>query len=118
LLKRDNILSVAPLSERPFVASRNPLVKARSEQRAKTIGVRLVVKPAPGLTGEWLQTLANCDRKLPPEEHAVAIQCPFELANSSANVVSLGDAFAIDVTSNDPAIVEEATRRAEALAAQ
>lgn len=116
LLKRDNIVSIAPLSERPLVAKRNPLATARAEERAKRVGVRVVVKAAPGLTGEWLQTLANCDRHLPPENHAEAIQCPFELANTRANVVSLGEAFAIDVTSSDPATVDEAIRRAEALA--
>lgn len=116
LLKRESIVSVAPLSERPLVAKRNPLAVARAEERAKRVGVRVVVKPAPGLTGEWLQTLANCDRTLPPEEHGGAFQCPFELANTRANVVSLGDAFAIEVTSSDPATVEEVIRRAEALA--
>lgn len=116
LLKRENIVAVAPLSERPLVAKRNPLATIRADERAKRVGVRIVVKPAPGLTGEWLQTLVNCDRSLPAEEHATAVQCPFELANTGASVVSLGDAFAIDVTSKNPATVDELIRRAEALA--
>lgn len=118
LLRRDNIVSVAPLSERLGHVHRNPLARMQEESKAKRVGVRVVLKPAPGLTGEWLQTLANCDRNLPPEEHAVAFQCPFELANTKAEVRSLGDSFAIDVTSSDPAIIDEATRRAEALAAR
>lgn len=115
LLKRENIVSVAPLSEQPFVARRTPLKDNMARAHAKLVGVRVVIKPAPGLTSEWLQLLANCDRKLPPEQHAVDIECPFELENTSASVVSMGDAFAIDVTSHDPGVVDEAIRRAVGL---
>lgn len=114
--RRDAIISITPLSERPFVARPSPLKAAKASQQAKLVGVRLVVKPAPGVTSEWLQLLANCDRNLPLHAHPAADECPFELADTTTSVRSLGDAFAVDIKSSDPAVAQETIRRAEALA--
>ena len=116
LLRQGAIISITPLSERPFVARRSPLKDAKASQQAKLVGVRLVVKPGPGVTGEWLQLLANCDRHLPLHAHPAQEDCPFELADTTTSVRSLGDAFAVDIKSSDPAVAQESIRRAEALA--
>ena len=77
----------------------------------------MVVKPAKGVTREWLQLLANCDRHLPLQHaHPAQEDCPFELADTTTSVRSLGDAFAVDIESSDPAVAQESIRRAEVLA--
>lgn len=119
LLQRQEITAVAPLKGKPFVARPTALKVAAAESRAKLQGARVVLRPGAGLTAEWLQLVASCDRSR-GEEAAPSPStplCPFELEGSSTTVMSTGDGFALDVVSDDPRVASEILRRARLLAA-
>lgn len=115
LLNRENVEAVEPLAEQPLVFRPTPLKTAAAEQKAKTVGVRIRMRPAFGLTAERLQLLATCDSmNVDPAAHDP--NCPFAVKGTSVTVRSTGTGFAVEVESADPATVEELLRRSQALA--
>jgi len=120
LLQAQGITSVTPLRDKPFVARPTALKVAAAEKRAKLQGARVVLRPSAGLTAEWLQLLANCDRAMGAEAapSSASPACPFELAQSSTTVRSTGDGFALDVVSDDPRVASEILERARSLTAE
>lgn len=118
LLDGNNIQSIATLKEEPFVARPSPLKTAAAEQKAKVIGVRVVWRPASGLTAERLSLLAHCDRHS-RETTLLATHepnCPFAVSGTSTTVTSTGMSFAADIIARDPEAVNEVVARANALA--
>jgi hypothetical protein len=81
-------------------------------------GGRAVFRAVPGMTAEWLQRLVNCHLA-----RAAAVgfampemsYCPLMLKGVTATTSSVGDGFAITVTSTDPATATEIWRRIQAL---
>lgn len=115
LLNRGNLESVEPLVEQPTVFRPSPLKKAAAEERARTIGVRIRMRPAFGLTAERLQLLASCDSSnVDPVEHDP--DCPFAVKGTSVTVRSTGVGFAVEIEATDAATVQELLRRSQALA--
>ncbi|HWA70713.1 MAG TPA: hypothetical protein VG937_00190 [Polyangiaceae bacterium] len=117
LLVRENIESVETLTKKPFVARPSPLKQAAAASQAKIIGVRMIVRPIPGLTAERLQLLVNCDRSSAERASSAAHEptCPFGLKGATTSVHSTGIGFAADIASDDPQVVREIIRRANAL---
>jgi len=117
LLRAQNITSVTPLKEKPFVARPSPLKVAAVASRAKLQGARIVLRPTAGMTAEWLQAIANCDRTMGGDgaSSSASPTCPFELDGASTTVRSTGDGFAVDVVSDDPQVAGEILTRAQSL---
>lgn len=113
-----NIESVETLKERPLVVRPSPLKTATGERAAKVVGVRVLLRPAAGITAERLELLANCDRATAQSETSTEhdSRCPFGVRGTSTTVSSTGMGFAADVAANDPDAAQELVRRAEALA--
>lgn len=118
LLDSKNIESVATIKEEPFVARPSPLKTAAAEQKAKVVGVRIVWRPASGITAERLSLLAHCDRHSPEPSLVAAHEpmCPFAVKGASTTVTSTGMAFAADIVARDPDALNEVVARARALA--
>ena len=118
LLDSKNIESVATIKEKPFVARPSPLKTAAAEHNAKVVGVRIVWRPASGITAERLSLLAHCDRHSPDPSFVATHEatCPFAVKGTSTTVTSTGMGFAADIIANDPEAVNEVVQRADALA--
>jgi hypothetical protein len=111
----------------PF-AHREDIVLAKPFQEESTIGKQRVAKlkgatvvfrAVPGLTAEWLQRVVDCHiARASVLGHDVPeiSYCPLALKNVSGKVSSVGDGFAVDVSSDDTATAQEILRRARALA--
>jgi hypothetical protein len=84
-------------------------------------GARAVFRAVPGLTAEWLQRVVDCHRA-----RAAAMgfnmsgmeYCPLMLKDVTAEVTSVGNGFAVDVTSNDRDVAREILRRMQAAKAR
>ncbi len=109
---REDIASVTPLEDS------KPVGKGKS---VKTVGVTVKFKAVPGLTQEWLQRVVNCHiaraasvgHKMPEMPY-----CPLVPKGVTANVVSAGDGFNVEIRSNDPAGADEVVKRAQSLVAR
>lgn len=119
LAERDR--DTSPFYHREDIASVSKIDRQvpRGKAQIEVIrGARAVFRAVPGLTSEWLQRLVNCHRA-----RAAAVgydmkgmeYCPLALKGVTAVVSSTGDGFAVDVTSDDPAVAAEAWRRVSAL---
>lgn len=106
---REDITSVSVLEE--------PVQTGRAAA-TKTIGAKIEFRATEGMTAEWLQRVVDCHlaraaalgHNMPEMEY-----CPLVPKDVKATVVSTGNGFAVSVTSNDPATVQEIIRRAESL---
>lgn len=118
LLRPQEIVSVTALKDKPFIARPSALKVAAAESRAKLQGARVVLRPRAGLTAEWLQLMANCDRAIVAEAplSSSGPACPLELDQSRTTVRSTGDGFALDIVSDDPRVASEILERAQSLA--
>ena len=86
----------------------------------RTVGATVVVNAVPGLTQEWLQRVVNChlarnaavghDMKEMPN-------CPLVPRGAQATVRSTGDAFAVDIRSDNAEGGKEIWQRAQKLSA-
>lgn len=104
LLERRNVLGVAEVFRQVQRVSND------GERVMKLTGVRILYRPARGLSAEWLRVLATCDEMpLGASQHS---DCPFELLSTSVEVRSTGAAFAVDLFSDDTRTAEEVVRRA------
>ncbi|HKP64188.1 MAG TPA: hypothetical protein VJV78_45945 [Polyangiales bacterium] len=83
-------------------------------------GATVVFRATKGLTVEWLQRIVNCHlARNAALGHDVPEMpyCPLVPNGVQAKVRSVGDGFAVDVTSKDPATAAEIWRRANQLTA-
>lgn len=106
---REEIVSVAKVDK--------PVPQQTLDQSTVFVGGQAVFRATPGLTAEWLQRVVQCH-----QARAAAVgfdmpemsYCPLVLRGAQASVSSVGDGFAISVTSDDPATAAEIWRRIEA----
>ena len=106
---REDIESVAPLTE---------AVQAGKVTTQKEVGATVVFRALPGMTAEWLQRVVDCHvARASAVGHEVPEMsyCPLVLKGVKAKVASVGNGFAINVSSDDPTTAAEIKRRAQAL---
>jgi hypothetical protein len=107
---RDDIRSVQPLEDVQQVGKGTVSRKA---------GARVIFRANQGMTAEWLQRLVDCHlaraaaagHDMPEMDY-----CPLMLKGVTAQVSSVGDGFAVDLRSNDPATQDAIVKRVTALA--
>lgn len=80
-------------------------------------GAVVRVRPAPGVTREWLQAAVN-DHMGRMAATGPMGDCPLSVKGASADVSSTGDGFAITIHSKDRDAAQEILRRANMLAAR
>ena len=83
-------------------------------------GAEIVFAAVPGMTAEWLQRLVDCHiARNAAIGHARASEdmplCPLTLAGVRASVSSVSGGFAVAVTSEHDATVQEIVRRAQTM---
>jgi hypothetical protein len=107
---REDIQSVSDYSE---------AVKVGRSSSPKVVGATVVFRAVPGMTAEWLQRVVDCHlaraaavgHEMPEMDY-----CPLELKGAKAKVSSVGNGFAVNISSDDDATVQEIKKRAFALA--
>ena len=75
-------------------------------------GAVLRVRPARGLTAEWLTHILHCDAATP---HPAGSQCPLAVPGARLTVAPVGEFIAVWVRSDQPKQAEEIIRRANLL---
>jgi hypothetical protein len=109
LSNRQNVVAVGEIKPDDFL-----LGDSSPDPRS---GARVRVAAEPGVTAEWLQRLAECHiaqnaaRGYPQS----AVPSPLDVKGAAVQVSSVGDGFAVDVTSYDWKAGREILRRARAL---
>lgn len=81
-------------------------------------GARVSFRAVPGLTGEWLQRVVDCHLARNAVEGAsdtTMSYCPLAVPHVAAKVVSAGNGFSVEITSDNAESVREIVKRAEAL---
>ena len=81
-------------------------------------GARVAFRAVPGLTGEWLQRVVDCHlarNAVVGSADATMSYCPLAVPHATANVISTGKGFAVDITSDNPESIKEIIKRAQAL---
>ena len=89
-------------------------------EHERLTGAEIVFDARPGMTAEWLQRVVDCHLA---RNAAIGFDtasadmpyCPLAVRGARAQVTSVGDGFAVDVTADDPASVGEIVRRADLL---
>jgi hypothetical protein len=110
----------------PFAHTADIRSVAQLEQRSASYadtnaadgGATVVFRATPGLTAEWMQRIVNCHlarNAAVGHDMPEMPYCPLILRDVRAR--SVGDGFAVDVTSKDPATAAEIWRRAQQLTA-
>jgi hypothetical protein len=80
------------------------------------LGARVTFRAVPGMTGEWLQRVADCHLARNSVEGGTGMPfCPLAVPHTSATVTSTGAGFAVDITSYNADSVREIIKRASAL---
>jgi hypothetical protein len=114
-----NDLDQGPFARRDYIASVTPYRVTETDgkhSRTQLEGAVVTVRPAPGVTREWLQRTV--------EDHmgrmagAPMNDCPLSVAGAAADVSSTGDGFAIRIHSKDADAAQEILRRAGLLVAR
>jgi hypothetical protein len=81
------------------------------------VGARVVLAAGPGMTAEWLERIGQCHiaqnaaRGYPQG----AAPSPLDVTGAAVQVSTVGDGFAVDITSYDGKAGREILRRARAL---
>lgn len=108
-----------PFARRDYITSVQPYRVTETNLKhtwTKLEGAVVNVRPAPGVTREWLQHEV--------EDHMGRMagtpmnDCPLSVAGAAADVSSTGDGFAITIHSKDRDTAKEILRRASALVAR
>jgi hypothetical protein len=93
-------------------------VESLRTEAAVPVGARVVFRPIPGMTVEWLQRIVDCHlarNALLGTEAPEMDYCPLVLHNVTARVVQVWDGLAIDVRSNDPGVAVSILARVNTL---
>lgn len=102
------------------VAQLEPRSASYADTTAADGGATVVFRATPGLTSEWLQRILSCHlarNAAVGHDMPEMPYCPLVPRGVQAKVRSVGDGFAVDVTSKDPAAAAEIWRRAQHLTA-
>lgn len=114
-------IATSPFYHREDIAevSRVSRTVQRGRQTAtEEVGGRVVFRAVPGMTAEWLQRLVDCHlARAAAVGHSMPEMpyCPLVPKGVKATAVSVGDGFAVEMTSDDPASDAEVWRRVQAL---
>jgi hypothetical protein len=109
LTNRQEVVAVGEIKP-----ERSEVELLRPDPRA---GARVVLAAGPGVTAEWLERIGECHiaqnaaRGYPQG----AASSPLDVIGAAVNVSSMGDGFAVDITSYDLKAGREILRRARAL---
>lgn len=112
---------MTPFEHREDIASVKPIeedVKVKQDNVKRLKGAEIVFRAVPGMTAEWLQRSINCHMARAAAvgfDMAEMSDCPLMLKNIKATVASVGDGFAVRITSDDKATAEKILSRAQAL---
>lgn len=100
------------------VSQVNGSVQRGNTKAGQLEGGRAVFRAVPGLTAEWLQREVNCHLARAAAvgyDPAQMPYCPLQLKGVVAKVSSVGDGFAVEVTSDDATTAQEIWRRMQTL---
>jgi hypothetical protein len=79
-------------------------------------GARILLRAQPGMTAEWLQRIAQCHMaKVSVSAPVTLTTSPLDVKGALVSVQSMGDGFAVDITSTDFKVSKEILRRSRAL---
>ena len=79
-------------------------------------GARITFRAVPGMSGEWLQRVVDCHLARNAVVGGADMPfCPLAVPHAAATVMSTGNGFAVDVTSDNVDSVREIIKRATAL---
>lgn len=95
-----------------------PLYEASGRTATALKGAILVMRPAPGMTAEWLQRNIECHiARSAALGHSTEqmSKCPFALNGVSVEVRSGGDKFLVYVRGGDPKTADEIWQRTQTL---
>ncbi len=112
---------ISPFYHREDIASVTVIeepVRLGKQTGKRTAGAKIVFLAVPGMTAEWLQRVVDCHiARAAAAGHIMPEMdyCPLVPKDVKAKVRSVGNGFAVDVTSDDSATVKEIIRRAERL---
>lgn len=109
---------ISPFYHREDIVSAAPFKEAGPLGAGSVSGVEIVFASLPGMTAEWLQRVVDCHlarNEVLGDAMKEMSYCPLAIPHVRASVRSVGNGFAVDVTSNDEASVHEIVARAERL---
>jgi hypothetical protein len=112
-----NDLEQGPFARRDYITSVEPYRVTETNLKrtwTKLEGAVVKVRPAPGVTREWLQRTVD-DHMGRMVAGTPMGDCPLSVAGASADVTSTGDGFAITIHSKNKDAAQEILRRASAL---
>ncbi|MEO8905579.1 MAG: hypothetical protein ABI627_29010 [Polyangiaceae bacterium] len=118
----DDDRDISPFDHREDIESVSSIqepIKHGKHETSKLAGATVVFRAGPGMTAEWLQRVVNCHlARAAATGHAMPEMdyCPLVLNGVSAKVASVGDGFAVSLTSEDTATAAEILKRSQALA--
>lgn len=79
-------------------------------------GARVTFRAVPGMTGEWLQRVVDCHLARTAVVGGADMPfCPLAVPRATAEVMSTGSGFAVDIISGEASSVSEIIKRAWAL---
>lgn len=105
-----------PFARRDYITSVEPYRVTETNLKhtwSKLEGAVVTLRPAPGVTREWLQALV--DDHMSRMAGAPMNDCPLSVAGATADVSSTGNGFAITIHSKDKDAAEDILRRASLL---
>jgi hypothetical protein len=114
-----NDLDQGPFARRDYITSVAPYRVTETNLKrtwTKLEGAVVKVRPAPGVTREWLQRAVS-DHMGGMAAGAPMGDRPLSVSGATADVSSTGDGFAITIHSKDKDTAQEILRRASALVA-
>jgi hypothetical protein len=80
-------------------------------------GARILLRAQPGVTAEWLQRIAECHTaKVAVTSKPALTFSPLDVKGALVTVQSMGNGFAVDITSPDVKVAKEIFTRAQAVA--
>lgn len=114
---------MSPFEHRADIVSVSKLQKEKQVGKSTAtsdVGATIVFRATPGLTAEWLQRVVDCHlarNAAVGHDMSEMPSCPLVPRNVQAKVRSVGDGFAVDVSSDDPRTVTDIWSRAQQLGA-
>ena len=112
-----NDLDRGPFARRDYISSVEPYRVTDTNGKhswTRVEGAVVKVRPAPGVTREWLQRAIE-DHMGRMAASAPMNDCPLSVTGAAADVSSTGDGFAITIHSKDTNAAQEILHRASVL---
>jgi len=109
LTNRQGVLAIGEIKPEESMVESMP-----SDPRA---GARVLLAAGPGMTAEWLERIGECHiaQNAARGNPQGAVTSPLDVKGAEVRVRSVGDGFAVDITSYDWKEGREILRRARAL---